>query len=54
MNVHKNAKLTPHGRALIAARHEAGETPNAIAMAFGVSPATVYKWLRRFRDEGLS
>ena len=52
MNVHKNAKLTPSGRALIVERRAAGETPSAIAMALGVSPATVYKWLRRFRDEG--
>jgi transposase InsO family protein len=52
VNVHKNAKLTPSGRALIVARHKAGETPRAIAMALGVSPATAYKWLRRFRNEG--
>ena len=54
MNIHKNARLTPRGRELIVARWQAGESPGAIASATGVSPATVYKWLRRFRSEGLA
>lgn len=52
MNIHRNARLTPRGRALIVARWQAGESPGAIASATGVSPATVCKWLRRFKAEG--
>jgi transposase InsO family protein len=33
-------------------RRASGETPGVIAWALGVSPATVYKWLRRHRAEG--
>ncbi|NAW32929.1 IS481 family transposase [Halomonas alimentaria] len=53
MNTHKNARLTPHGRALLAARviHE-GLRPREVAQAQGVSVRTVYKWVRRFREEG--
>lgn len=54
MNIHRNARLTPRGRELIVARWQAGESPGAIAGATGVSPATVYKWLRRFKAEGLA
>ena len=52
MNIHKNAKLTPSGRALIMERYLAGNAPSAIATSLGVSVVTVYKWLRRFREEG--
>ncbi|MGH8755693.1 MAG: IS481 family transposase [Burkholderiales bacterium] len=52
MNVHKNARLTYHSRAHIVKRHEAGETPRSIASAVGVSPACVYKWLKRHKMEG--
>ena len=54
MNIHKNAKTTPNMRALIVTRHQAGETPRTIARAVGVSPTTVYKWLKRFRNEGMA
>jgi transposase len=40
-------------RALIVERHRAGETPLSISRAVGVSPATIRKWLGRFRAEGL-
>lgn len=50
---HRNARLTVHGRQLIVSRvMEDGWTVAASAEAAGVSRATVYKWLRRFRDEG--
>lgn len=52
MNIHKNAKTTPKMRALIAERRQAGETPGQIALALGVSPATVRKWLERHAAEG--
>ncbi|MGH6851748.1 MAG: IS481 family transposase [Methylocella sp.] len=52
MNVHKNARLTYHSRGHIVKRWEAGETPRSIASAVGVSPASVHKWLQRYRAEG--
>ena len=53
MNVHKNAKLTPRGRAEIVHRvlHQ-GQTPAAVATAVGVCERTVRKWVARFRAEG--
>lgn len=54
MNIHKNARTTPKMRAFIAERHRAGETPRSISSAVGVSPATVRKWLRRFKTEGIA
>lgn len=53
MNSHKNARLTPHGRALLIRRVLVeGLRPVEVAQAMGVSPQTVYKWLRRFNEEG--
>ncbi len=53
MNVHKNARLTPHGRADLVCRVlKHGQTPKAVATAFGVCPKTVRKWLARFQAEG--
>ena len=47
MDVHKNARTTPHSRALIAQRVAGGRTPAAVAHAFGVSDRTVRKWVAR-------
>ena len=52
MNIHSNARLTPHSREQIIRRYRAGESPRAIASTCGVSPATVYKWIRRHKTEG--
>ena len=53
MNVHKNAKLAPRGRAEIVRRVlDQGQTPKAMATAFGVCERTVRKWVTRFRAEG--
>ncbi len=52
MNVHKNARLTPHSRADLVQRVEAGQPMAAVATAFGVSVRTVRKWVERFRREG--
>ena len=53
MNVHKNANLTPRGRAEIVRRVlDQGQTPKAVATAFGVCERTVRKWVARFRAEG--
>ena len=46
MNVHKNAKLTPRGRAEIVRRVlDQGQTSKAVAAAFGVCERTVRKWV---------
>jgi len=53
MNIHQNARTTPHSRALIVFRVlEEGQPPQTVAANFGVSARTVYKWLKRFREEG--
>jgi transposase InsO family protein len=52
MNIHKNARLTRHGRARIVDLARGGQTPNAIANLLGVCPRTVRKWLKRYHDEG--
>jgi transposase InsO family protein len=52
MDVHKNAPLTPAGRELMVRRVLLGQTPKAVATAFGVCPKTVNKWVVRFRAEG--
>lgn len=50
---HRNARLTVFGRRLLVERvTEMGWSPAAAADAFGVSRATTYKWLRRWREEG--
>ena len=54
MNVHKNARLTRHSRADLVRRVTVeGQTPRAVATAFGVAPKTVGKWVARFRAEGV-
>jgi transposase InsO family protein len=53
MNNHKNARLTPHGRALLVRRIlDHGLRPAEAAQAMGVSVRTAYKWLKRFREQG--
>jgi transposase InsO family protein len=53
MNVHKNARLTPHSRAELVRRVlVAGQTPMIVAAAMGVTRKTVSKWVERFVAEG--
>ncbi|MCG8434961.1 MAG: IS481 family transposase [Gammaproteobacteria bacterium] len=53
MDIHKNARLTPHSRAELVRRVlEEGQTPKAVATAFGVCCKTVRKWVERFQTEG--
>jgi transposase InsO family protein len=52
MNIHKNARLTPHGREHIVRAVTSGQTPKAVAQAAGVCPRTVRKWVERYRIEG--
>jgi transposase InsO family protein len=55
MNIHKNARTTPQSRALLVHRVLREHWPvSAVAIAFGVSERTVYKWLARYRAEGLA
>ena len=54
MNVHKNARLTPCGRAVMVGRIERGWSVARAAEASGVSARTAYRWLGRHRRrEGL-
>jgi transposase InsO family protein len=53
MNVHKNAILTPSGRALLVQRVlTKRESPGAVAAQLGLSVRTVRKWVTRWRQEG--
>lgn len=50
---HPKGRLTVYGRSLLVRRVlREGWRPAVAAEAAGVSRATVYKWLRRFREEG--
>src|SRR5215475_3238298 len=53
MDIHKNARLTPHSRAELVRRVlQERQTPKAVATAFGVCEKTVRKWVARFQREG--
>ena len=53
MNLHKHARLTPRGRALLVERILVqGLRIEEAAHAAGVSVRTAYKWLKRYREEG--
>ena len=54
MDIHKNARLTVHGRERIVRQVMSGQTPKAAALAVGVCPRTIRKWVARYRAEGLS
>ena len=49
---HRNARLTVHGRRLLVQRVQAGRPVPHVAAELGISRATGYKWVRRFREEG--
>ena len=53
MNVHKNARLTPRGRAILVHRieHEGWPVSRA-AEAAGVSRRTAWRWRSRYRRDG--
>lgn len=51
--LHPSARLTPFGRRLVVERIlDEGWSPAIAAETLGVSRATAYKWLRRYRAEG--
>lgn len=52
MDVHQNARTTPHSREKIVRRVLDGESARAVGTAVGVCESTVRKWLARYRAEG--
>src|SRR5262245_34032795 len=53
MKLHRNARTTPHIRALIVRRvRQEGRRVAETAAELGISRQTVYKWLRRFETAG--
>jgi transposase InsO family protein len=54
MDIHQNARLTPHGRERIVRQVASGQTPKAVGEAAGVCPRTVRKWVDRYLREGLA
>jgi transposase-like protein len=53
MNLHKNARTTPHSRLLMVCRVLDQKQPaTRVAADFGVSERTVRKWLARWRAGG--
>ena len=53
MNLHRNARTTQHSRAELVRRVlSEGQSPKAVATAFGVDVKTVNKWVARFVAEG--
>src|SRR5439155_21185202 len=50
MDIHKNARTTPHSRAAIVERiTRLGESVKGVARAVGICPKTVRKWVARAR-----
>ena len=52
VDLHQNARTTPHSRMLIVARLRGGWSVPAVVAAFGVDPKTVRKWRDRHAIEG--
>jgi len=52
MDVHQNARTTPHSREKIVLRAHRGESAREIAAALEICESTVRKWLRRYKREG--
>lgn len=52
-NPHENARTSVYSRELIVQRYHAGVKPRTIAAAFGISVRTVYKWVKRYAEQGL-
>ena len=54
MDIHKNARLTVHGRDWVVRQVMSGQTPKAVAIAAGVCPRTIRKWVSPYRAEDLA
>ncbi len=54
MKLHGNARTCPNSRRLLVVRViDEGWSVSGAAAAAGVSERTVYRWLGRFREEGI-
>ena len=51
-NPHKNARMTPLGRAEMVRRIQGGQPLAVVAAGFGISERTARKWLARYRKDG--
>jgi transposase InsO family protein len=54
MDVHQNARTTPHSREKIVGRAHRGESAREIAAALEICESTVRKWLRRYHADGVA
>ena len=54
MNIHSSARNAPYSRALLAERIESGWSVEEAAEAAGISERTAYKWLARYRSDGVA
>ena len=54
MDIHKNARTTPHSRMLIMERLQGGWSVSAVSAALGVTAKTVRKWRDRFAAAGVA
>lgn len=55
MNIHQNARNTPHSRAHLVQRVQPGaESARDVAEALGISERTVRKWRQRNQAEGVA
>ena len=54
MDIHKNARTTPHSRGEIAQRVHGGEPVAAVGRAFGICDRTVRKWVARASEGELA
>src|SRR5437870_9122393 len=54
MDIHKNARTTPHSRALIARRVQAGAAVAVVAREIGVCDRTARKWVERAAEGELA
>jgi transposase InsO family protein len=52
VNSHKNARTTPAGRAALIRRVLEGDRVAVIAAGAAISSRTLWKWLKRYREEG--
>lgn len=52
MDLHENARTTPHSRVEMVRRVRAGQSVRAVAAGFGVCEKTVRKWVTRFAAQG--
>jgi transposase len=52
MDIHQNARTTPHSRAELVRRVKAGEAAKIVAAGLGVCAKTVRKWVGPYAREG--